>query len=139
MPIELRVMSPVVPKPRPRLGRNGCYLPGGYTSWESSAVLELLSQRNGIKGLPIDYGIALDIKFGGHCRGDLDNLIKSVCDVLFGGHCRGDLDNLIKSVCDVLVKAQILRDDSLSIVRGINATWEKTRHPYCIIRINKVH
>jgi len=119
MPIELRVMSPVVPKPRPRLGRNGCYLPGGYTSWESSAVLELLSQRNGIKGLPIDYGIALDIKFGGHCR--------------------GDLDNLIKSVCDVLVKAQILRDDSLSIVRGINATWEKTRHPYCIIRINKVH
>ena len=118
MPIEFAVISPVVPKPRPRMGKNNCYLPGGYTSWESSAVLDLVTQKNGIKGLPIDYGIALIIRFGGHCR--------------------GDLDNLIKSVCDVLVKAQILRDDNLSVVQSINATWEKSRHPYCIIKIAKV-
>jgi len=117
--LELTIMSPVVPKPRPRLGRNNCYLPGKYTLWESSAVLELIPQRNGIKGLPIDYGVALTIRIGGHCR--------------------GDLDNLIKSVCDALVKAQILRDDSLSIVQGINATWEKSRNPYCIIQIRRIH
>ena len=119
MPIELVITSPVVPKPRPRLGRNNCYLPGKYTLWESSAVLELISQRNGLKGLPINYGIGLTIRIGGHCR--------------------GDLDNLIKSVCDVLVKAQILRDDSLAIVQAINAAWKKSRNPYCIIQIGRIH
>jgi Holliday junction resolvase RusA-like endonuclease len=119
MLIELRITAPVVPKPRPRMGKNGCYLPNGYTLWESSAVLDLVTQTKGIQGLPIDYGIGLTIKFGGHCR--------------------GDLDNLIKSVCDALVKAQVLRDDSLSIVQSIYATWEKSRKPYCVIKITRVN
>jgi len=118
MLIELRITSSIPPKPRPRMGKNGCYLPTRYTSWESSAVLELASQTRGIQGLPINYGIALEIRLGGHCK--------------------GDLDNLIKSVCDVLVKAQVLQDDSLSVVQGIYAVWEKSRKPYCVIKITRI-
>jgi Holliday junction resolvase RusA-like endonuclease len=119
MLIELRVTAPVVPKPRPRVGRHKCYLPSRYTSWESSAVLDLVTQTKGIQGLPINYGIGLTIRLGGSCR--------------------GDLDNIIKSVCDVLVKAQVLQDDSLSIIRSIYATWEKSRKPYCVIKITRVN
>lgn len=96
--ITLLLPGEVVPKARPRITRNGSYMPQRYRCWKTLAASRLKSQY---QGGPI-AGAAVSITLTGkHPR-------------------RGDADNIGGSILDALVQAGILRNDNLMCVPALS-------------------
>ncbi|WP_052056148.1 RusA family crossover junction endodeoxyribonuclease [Myxosarcina sp. GI1] len=87
----------VVPKARPRVTRQGTFLPQKYRDWKEGAIAELLSQRTRYKSLE---EVTISIKLYGTCR--------------------GDLDNIAGAILDALVQAGIIKDDRVSLVKALS-------------------
>ena len=87
----------VVPKARPRFHDGNISLPLNYRGWKNTAYLEIFKQieERNIKALPISRA-AVEMKF-------------------VGAH-RGDLDNLAGSVLDILTQASVITDDRVSCI-----------------------
>lgn len=85
----------VVPKARPRVTRNGTYMPPKYAQWKASAIA--LIQAKKLERVNPPYKIRV---------------------VLVGSH-RGDVDNMAGSVLDALVQAGTIEGDSSNIVREL--------------------
>jgi Holliday junction resolvase RusA-like endonuclease len=93
-PVILELFGPIVPKARPRFGRNGhAYSHTGYRTWKLGAIGCLRSQWGDRP--PIDYPVEVAI-------------------VLAGRHRRGgDADNIAGAVLDSLVQGEVLKSDNL--------------------------
>ncbi len=85
----------VIPKARPRVTRNGTFLPQLYKQWRLRAEGEILMQLQQM-----------------HPQPQLPIQQAAVRIMLYGKH-RGDGDNCIGSVCDALVSAGLLPSDTL--------------------------
>ncbi|MCS7032322.1 MAG: RusA family crossover junction endodeoxyribonuclease, partial [Gloeomargarita sp. SKYG116] len=87
-------VSDYQPKPRPRAGRWGVYLPPKYKNWKLATVSELEEQmfRLGRHRFPIE---------------------QATIRIELHGQCRGDPDNLAGAILDALVAAGVLADDRL--------------------------
>ena len=106
----------VVPKARPRVTKNGSFMPQRYQDWQRLAIAELLLQRN--DRTPLVYPVAVK--------------------VLLQGKHRGDLDNLSGAILDALVKVGILEDDRLSCVASLEARHESKGETGCHIEIESI-
>lgn len=87
----------VVAKARPRVTRQGTFLPQKYRDWKEEAIAELLSQRTRYKSLE-EVTISIELY----------------------GTCRGDLDNIAGAILDALVRAEIIKDDRVSLVKALS-------------------
>lgn len=95
--ITLTLPGEVVPKARPRVTRNGSYMPSRYRCWKTLAISRLKSQYWGDPMENVSVSITLS---GKHPR-------------------RGDADNISGSILDALVQAGILRNDNLLCVPAL--------------------
>ena len=104
----------VVPKARPRITKNGSFMPQRYQDWQRLAIAELLLQLSDRS--PLEYPVAVRVLLQGK------------------GH-RGDLDNLSGAILDALVKTEILKDDRLSCVGQLEARHEPQGETGCWVEI----
>jgi Holliday junction resolvase RusA-like endonuclease len=96
----LWVPGKAVGKARPRVTRNGTYLPPTYKQWRHTTEIELLLQVRGRTDLPIPRA---EIKLE-----------------LWGKqNLKLDLDNAAGAILDCLVAAQIIRDDRLNCITSL--------------------
>jgi len=107
----------VVPKARPRVTRNGSYMPERYQEWQRQAQVELLLQLS--DRTPLQYPVAVKVLLQGK------------------GH-RGDIDNLSGAILDALVKVDILEDDRLSCVASLEARHEPKGEVGCWVLIESI-
>lgn len=107
----------IVPKARPRVTRNGTFLPIAYSQWKSAAIVQLQRQAGDRALLLTEAEIGVSLS-GKHSR-------------------RGDLDNTIGAILDALVQAKILKDDSMMHLTGasIRLFWNKNQAPKAEILI----
>jgi len=113
---RLWIPGVVVPKARPRVSRNGTYLPQRYQDWQRLAIAELLLQISDRS--PLQYPIRVKITLQGKHRGDIDNL---------SGSC-----------LDALVKSGILKDDRLSCLGQLEARHEPKGETGCWVEIESI-
>ena len=68
-----------VPKKRPRVTRNGTYMPHGYTDWKQETAYQM---RKAWGQPPIEgtLGVAIELVARKRPRGDMDNLAGAVLD-----------------------------------------------------------
>ncbi len=71
--LPLRLMS----KARPRVTRNGTYMPKSYQNWRKECKALLV---NAWPYAPIDHPIAVEIDCFGAARGDVDNYMGALFD-----------------------------------------------------------
>lgn len=113
--LTLKLIGSIVPKARPRVTRNGIFMPPKYREWKKNAIARLINQTN---------------------EHSLTNIKVNV--ILIGKHNRrGDADNIIGSILDALVQSEILADDNLCCVTGISLElrYDKKKDPYTVIQI----
>jgi Holliday junction resolvase RusA-like endonuclease len=113
--VYLSIDGQIVPKARPRVTKNGTYLPENYRTWKQRAIRQL--RRQYVGGL-IERAEIEIILHGKHSR-------------------RGDCDNISGSLLDALVQAKILRDDNMVVVSALSVRLEyhKDLPPVAIVRI----
>lgn len=71
--IDLKLMS----KARPRVTKNGTFMPRPYQEWKKQCIQQMKDQWH----LPaIDTPIAVDILCVGTARGDIDNYMGAILD-----------------------------------------------------------
>lgn len=108
--IKLWIPGNVVPKARPRVTRNGTYLPKSYRAWRNHAEVEIyrqLSELNLQGKLPIQKANITCRFLGSHRRNsDLDNLAGACLDAL------------------TLKGAGVIQDDRVSCVPKLNVEYE---------------
>lgn len=93
----------VVPKARPRVTRNGTYLPPRYRTWRNFAEVELYKQINEKHNLPVFPIPRAAVKVR-----------------LIGKHrMNADADNIIGSFLDALVAVGVFKNDNLSYIPEI--------------------
>lgn len=93
----------VVPKARPRVTRNGTYLPPRYRTWRNFAEVELYKQINEKQNLPVFPIPRAAVKVR-----------------LIGKHrMNADADNIIGSFLDALVAVGVFKNDNLSYIPEI--------------------
>lgn len=94
----------VVPKARPRVTRNGTFMPIRYRDWRDSAESKLLIQveQRGIESLlPVERA-TLEIQLTGKHR------------------MSGDADNILGSFLDALVAVNVLKNDNLTCIPEVS-------------------
>lgn len=94
----------VVPKARPRVTRNGTFMPIRYRNWRNSAESILLTQvkQRGIESLlPVERA-TIEIQLTGKHR------------------MSGDADNILGSFLDALVTVNVLKNDNLSCIPEVS-------------------
>ncbi len=79
--IQISIEGPICPKARPRFSGRRAHLPPRYRDWKAQAIAQILAQYEG----PPIARAAIEIKFYGPLRGDLDNLAGAVLDALVPG------------------------------------------------------
>lgn len=94
----------VKPKARPRLSSTNVHMPPDYVDWQSSAIYELLSGKDVVQKINPDYQFPIDSPI-------------TVSVALLGSH-QGDVDNLLGGILDVMVKAEVIKNDCQSILKG---------------------
>lgn len=107
----------IVPKARPRVTRNGTFMPASYRKWKNEAVNALSeSQFKNLENVTIEV-----ILIGKHCR-------------------RGDADNIIGSILDALVQSGIIRNDNLACISeiSIKLKYNARIDPYTVIKITPI-
>lgn len=92
-----------VPKARPRVTKNGTFLPARYRAWRLRAEGEFTVQAQ---------QMATPIK-------------RANIEIVLGGAGRGDIDNIAGAILDALVGAKVLLDDRLSCVPSLQIRHEK--------------
>ncbi|MCT7952376.1 RusA family crossover junction endodeoxyribonuclease [Ancylothrix sp. C2] len=93
----------VVPKARPRVTRNGTYLPPRYRAWRNFAEVELYRQMNEKQNLPVFPIPRAAVKVR-----------------LIGKHrMNADADNIIGSFLDALVAVGVFKNDNISYIPEI--------------------
>ena len=125
--IQFKLEGKIVPKARPRLAGRA-YTQPEYKDWMSDAVCQLYGQLH-------DFQIEFDDWILPAIHEPVDINI-----VLSGKHNRkGDLDNVAGSILDALVKAEIIRDDNMSVVVKLNIEINhNTEVPETIIRVKTI-
>jgi Holliday junction resolvase RusA-like endonuclease len=120
-PVILELFGPIVPKARPRFGRNGhAYSAPRYNVWKLGAIGHLRSQWGDRP--PIDYPVEVAI-------------------VLTGRHQRGgDSDNIAGSLLDAMTQAGVLRSDNLIHVPklSIEIQHHRKKAPIATIQLTKI-
>lgn len=113
--IELILPGSIVPKARPRITRNGSFMPQNYRCWKTLAINRMKQQY---QGQTLQQAAVSIVLTGKHPR-------------------RGDLDNLSGSILDALVQANILRDDNMTVVSSlsIRLEWDKKTEPVAIVQL----
>jgi Holliday junction resolvase RusA-like endonuclease len=113
--IEFTLPGNVIPKARPRVTRNGTFMPPAYKCWKTLAIARLRSQYDGPQIEQAEVSIILR---GKHPR-------------------RGDCDNIGGSVLDALVQAGILKGDNLMVVSALSVRleWDKKTEPTTIVQL----
>lgn len=71
--LKVKLMS----KARPRVTRNGTYMPKNYQDWRKEVARQMKEQW---ALPPIDTPIAVDIECAGAARGDIDNYMGAIFD-----------------------------------------------------------
>jgi Holliday junction resolvase RusA-like endonuclease len=120
-PIALELFGPIVPKARPRFGRNGhAFTPGGYRTWKLTAIDQLHRQwgDSPILDTPVEVAIILA---GRHQRG-------------------GDSDNIAGAILDALVQAKILKSDNLIQIPklSIELQYHTKKAPVATVFLTKI-
>lgn len=109
--IILSLNGSIVPKARPRITRNGSFMPRRYREWKTGAIAELTCQA---------YELGIDTPLSG----------VSIAITLNGKHPRrGDLDNISGSILDALVQSHVLKDDSLAHVQSLAIALNWSKNP----------
>ncbi|MGL5133095.1 MAG: RusA family crossover junction endodeoxyribonuclease, partial [Planktothrix sp.] len=84
--IKLIIPGVVVPKARPRVTRNGTYLPPRYRAWRNHAEVEIyrqISEQNITHKFPLRKAAIVIKLFGNHrTNSDIDNLAGACLDAL---------------------------------------------------------
>lgn len=84
--IKLMIPGVVVPKARPRVTRNGTYLPPRYRAWRNHAEVEIyrqISEQNITHKFPLRKAAVVIKLFGNHrTNSDIDNLAGACLDAL---------------------------------------------------------
>ncbi|WP_231516640.1 RusA family crossover junction endodeoxyribonuclease [Planktothrix paucivesiculata] len=84
--IKLMIPGVVVPKARPRVTRNGTYLPPRYRAWRNHAEVEIyrqISEQNITHKFPLRKAAIVIKLFGNHrTNSDIDNLAGACLDAL---------------------------------------------------------
>lgn len=94
----------VVPKARPRVTRNGTFMPIRYRDWRNYAETEILAliKQQGIESLlPVERA-TIEISLTGKHR------------------MSGDADNILGSFLDALVAVEVLKNDNLSCIPEVS-------------------
>lgn len=94
----------VVPKARPRVTRNGTFMPVRYRDWRNYAETEILAliKQQGIENiLPMERA-TIEIYLTGKHR------------------MSGDADNILGSFLDALVAVEVLKNDNLSCIPEVS-------------------
>ncbi len=112
--LTLKLIGSIVPKARPRITKNGTFMPPKYRQWKKNAIARLVNQTNERGLINIEVKVEL---VGKHSR-------------------RGDADNIIGSILDALVQSEIIKNDNLTCVTSISLTLSYSKiDPYSIITI----
>lgn len=101
MPIELTVDMPLFSKARPRVTKNGVFMPAAYTSKRKEMVRQLKEQWG---HPPLEGPLRLELRIKGEGRADADNIIGALMDAANG---------------------LLWVDDRVSIIPEIEVQWEK--------------
>ena len=108
--IKLMIPGVVVPKARPRVTRNGTYLPPRYRAWRNRAEVEIyrqISEQNITHKFPLRKAALLIRLLGNHrTNSDIDNLAGACLDAL------------------TLNGAGVLIDDRLSCLPQLNVEFD---------------
>lgn len=116
-PLRFWIAGSVVPKARPRVTRNGTYLPQRYRDWRQMAETEMLVQ--------IEPSVRASLP-----------IHRASIQILLQGLHKGDADNLCGSVLDSLVACGVLLDDRLTCVpslaishepKGVHGVWVEVK------------
>lgn len=99
--IELRVDMPLFSKARPRVTRNGTFMPVAYKQKQAEMVRQLREQWD---GPPLEGPLRLELRIRGEGRADADNIIGALMDAANG---------------------LLWTDDRVSIIPEILVRWEK--------------
>jgi len=105
--IKIWLPGAVVPKARPRVTRNGTYLPRKYRDWRLLAEAEILSQVGERSMLPLSSPVAVKI--------------------LLQGRNIGIVHNLVRSILDALVNSGVLKDDRTNCISCLAVDYDQ-RH-----------
>lgn len=97
--IKLILDGEVQPKARPRVTKNGTFMPREYKDWKDEAILQF---QNQFKKEPIPKVEKVEVRLiGKHSR-------------------RSDADNLLGAILDALVQGLVLKNDNLVCVNEVN-------------------
>jgi Holliday junction resolvase RusA-like endonuclease len=113
MNIKLYYEGKVIPKARPRVTYNGTFNPENYVINQDELVFDLKCQKLQMNLTTIINPIEITINFiGKHSR-------------------KGDIDNLSGSILDAMVKAEIIKNDNLMIVKKLTSEliYDKKQTP----------
>ena len=105
-----------VPKKRPRVTNRGiAYMPKNYSISQNQLIAQFEKQKSS-KWEPLSY-----------CFLEVD---------LIGGF-RGDLDNIVGAYLDAMVKAKVIVDDRLSVVKSLSVQHFSglLKTPTAVVRI----
>lgn len=105
--LKVKLMS----KARPRVTRNGTFMPKNYQDWRKEVAAQMVAQWS---LPPIDTPIAVDIFCAGAARGDIDNYMGAIFDT----------GNKI-----------LWADDRATIIRSASITYEKAPEKESFIKI----
>jgi Holliday junction resolvase RusA-like endonuclease len=99
--VTLKLNGAVVPKARPRVTKNGTFMPKNYTEWKASAITDFIIQMR-------DHNLTYP----------LDKIMVKIA--LIGKHPkRGDLDNIAGAILDALVQSEFIKNDGLNNVSNL--------------------
>lgn len=103
----VRLLGSIVPKARPRVTKNGTYMPERYRQWKQLAASLFRQAFQPVTQYPVAISIHLT---GKHPR-------------------RGDLDNISGSILDALVQAETIEDDNLTKISALSIALDYSAAP----------
>ena len=103
--VELTLDLYPYPKQRARVTHKGTFHIHAYQDWLKEAIFQLRQQW---KSQPLQSISKLSVQF-------------------YGKSARSDLDNLVGAVMDALVKAEVIRNDNLTVINHLETAWERSR------------
>jgi Holliday junction resolvase RusA-like endonuclease len=113
---EVRLNLKLMSKARPRVTKNGTFMPRPYQEWRKECMRQMKEQWS---LPPITTPIAVDILCVGTARGDIDNYLGAVLD------CGNKI---------------IWSDDRATIIQSASVTYRKApeKESYWIINVNDI-
>lgn len=106
--IKFWLPGAVVPSSRPRVTRNGTYLPQKYREWRRLAEAEILAQIDARSLLPLPTPVAVKI-------------------LLQGRSHRGNIHHLARGILEALVNAGVLKNDRTNCISCLVVDYDQ-RH-----------